>query len=111
MARQNRSSDNSAFPAPPARVLLKPRDVVRLTTISAPQIRRMHAAGKFPKPVRLTEARIAYWSDEVAAWIAARDAERDCRSLESANPNTEDMPPIPRGGVPIRRRRAKAAER
>jgi prophage regulatory protein len=41
------------------------------------QIASLVAAGKFPKPVKLSERRIAWIADEVAEWQAARVAARD----------------------------------
>jgi len=38
---------------------------------------RLIRAGKFPKPIKLGERRIAFLEDEVDAWLAARVAERD----------------------------------
>lgn len=40
-------------------------------------ISRLAAAGKFPKPVRLGDNRIAWLAQEVRDWIAARAAERE----------------------------------
>lgn len=44
---------------------------------SRAHIYRMVAAGKFPKPVTIGEARIAWLDEEVEAWIDGRIAERD----------------------------------
>jgi prophage regulatory protein len=43
------------------------------------QIASLVAAGKFPKPVKLSERRIAWIAEEVAEWQAARVADRDQR--------------------------------
>lgn len=44
---------------------------------SRPHIYRLIKAGKFPRPVRLGENRIAFVEAEVDDWLAARLAERD----------------------------------
>ena len=49
--------------------LIKLGEVVRLTTLSKPSIYRMTAAGKFPKPLRTGEGRIAWRESEVREWL------------------------------------------
>jgi prophage regulatory protein len=42
--------------------------------------------GKFPKPVELSEARIAWIEDEVDAWQATKAAQRDADRSTSPTP-------------------------
>jgi prophage regulatory protein len=62
--------------------LLSAQKIVRLdelpqfTGLRRTQIRVLMQAGKFPRPIRLSERRIAWLESEVAAWQAARIAER-----------------------------------
>ncbi|WP_210243415.1 AlpA family phage regulatory protein [Mesorhizobium sp. B2-4-14] len=49
---------------------------------SKPHLWRLCKAGKFPRPVKLGENRIAFVEDEIDAWLAQRVAERD--SAEAA---------------------------
>lgn len=62
---------------------LAPRQVEELTSLSERTIARMVEEGKFPRPVRLSEAkkngRIGYVEDEVLAWNLARLAQRDAK--------------------------------
>lgn len=44
---------------------------------SRAQIYRMIGEGRFPRPVKLGEHRIAFVEQEVDAWIKAKIAERD----------------------------------
>ncbi len=44
---------------------------------SRAHIYRLIKDGKFPKPVRLGENRVAFVADEIDAWINERIAERD----------------------------------
>lgn len=62
----------SATPA-----LLSMKQASAMTTLSVSSIKRMMAAGTFPKPVRLGESRIAFVDAEIHAWVRARIAERD----------------------------------
>ncbi|MBS1167770.1 MAG: transcriptional regulator [Proteobacteria bacterium] len=64
--------------APPAApTLLSMKQASVMTTLSVSSIKRMMAAGKFPRPVRLGESRIAFVDAEIHAWVRARIAERD----------------------------------
>jgi prophage regulatory protein len=47
-------------------------------------LRDLCAEGKFPKPVQLSEARIAWIEDEVDAWQAAKAAARTEPATERA---------------------------
>lgn len=59
-----------------APTLLSMKQASAITTLSVSSIKRMMAAGTFPKPVRLGESRIAFVDAEIHAWVRARIAER-----------------------------------
>ena len=44
---------------------------------SVSTLKREEAAGRFPKAIRLTEARVGYVESEIDEYIAERIAERD----------------------------------
>ena len=44
---------------------------------SRSQLYRLIRAGKFPKPIRLSENRVAFCEHEIDAWIELKIAERD----------------------------------
>ncbi|MCM5556224.1 AlpA family transcriptional regulator [Pleomorphomonas sp. JP5] len=78
-------SDEETPPAPSRRAkaaasatptLLSMKQASTMTTLSVSSIKRMMAAGTFPKPVRLGESRIAFVDSEIHAWVRARIAER-----------------------------------
>jgi prophage regulatory protein len=48
-------------------------------TYSRDHLRRKCGKGQFPKPIPLSEHRIAWVEAEVDAWLAERAAERDGR--------------------------------
>lgn len=62
--------------SPTAPTLLSMKQASAMTTLSVSSIKRMMAAGTFPKPVRLGESRIAFVDAEIHAWVRARIAER-----------------------------------
>jgi prophage regulatory protein len=70
--------------------LLRLPDVCRRSGIKRSQLYRLIAAGEFPPPVSLAGRSKAWRSDEVTAWIEARQHEwtpglvRRRRSVESA---------------------------
>lgn len=49
---------------------LTPKAVCQRIALSRATLDRMVAEGKFPKPIRLTERRLAYEESKVAAWMA-----------------------------------------
>lgn len=57
--------------------LLRLTEVKARTGQSETGIRRLMAAGEFPKPVHIGPRSVAWPESEVAAWIAHRIAERD----------------------------------
>jgi len=80
------SPDSEPAPAPGRKAkpatsatptLLSMKQASAMTTLSVSSIKRMMAAGTFPKPVRLGESRIAFVDAEIHAWVRARIAERD----------------------------------
>jgi prophage regulatory protein len=40
---------------------------------------RLEAANKFPRRIYLSPQKIAWFEDEILAWLAERDAERETR--------------------------------
>lgn len=69
-------SRRAKLTATPAPTLLSMKQASAMTTLSVSSIKRMMAAGTFPKPVRLGESRIAFVDAEIHAWVRARIAER-----------------------------------
>lgn len=52
---------------------LSPNKVAELTTLHRATIYRKVAGGDFPKPVRVSERRIAFRETDVRAWMAERE--------------------------------------
>jgi prophage regulatory protein len=46
-------------------------------TYTRDHLRRLVKAGKFPRPIRLSESRIAWDEAEIDSWLKARAAERE----------------------------------
>jgi prophage regulatory protein len=44
---------------------------------------RLEAAGKFPRRIYLSPQKIAWFEDEILAWLAERDSEREARVYRS----------------------------
>ncbi len=66
-------STHSGAMRPIERLLTTP-EVLRVTTIKHRNtLRRMVKAETFPKPIKLSDNRIAWRSSVVAEWIAARE--------------------------------------
>ena len=51
---------------------LTPKAVCDKIAMSRATLDRMVAAGKFPKPIHLTERRLAYCQSAVETWMAER---------------------------------------
>ncbi len=49
--------------------LLTPKAVCQRTSLSRGTLDRLVSAGAFPRPVRITERRLAYPADKVDAWV------------------------------------------
>lgn len=56
--------------------LMSPKEAAAAVSLSRPLLTMMAAEGHFPKPVRLTERRIAFVRAEVQAWINEKIAAR-----------------------------------
>jgi prophage regulatory protein len=68
------------------------REVVAYTTYSRPSLYRLLANGDFPRPIKLGANRVAFYADEIDAWIASRQrvspiADNDGRH----NPHFKDV--------------------
>lgn len=50
--------------------LLSPKAVCEQTSLSRATLDRLVAGGEFPSPVRITQRRLAFRKDDVAAWLA-----------------------------------------
>jgi prophage regulatory protein len=59
------------------RRLIHKADVLAQIPFSIATMWREIAAGRFPKPVRIGARRVAFFQDEIDAWLARRVAERD----------------------------------
>ena len=70
--------------SPTTRVLRRP-EVQRRTGLGRTAIYVLMAEGKFPPPIRLTAKAVGWLEAEVAAWIAARVAERDVPKASHAD--------------------------
>lgn len=63
--------------------------VAARTGLTVPTIYKMMNAGRFPKPVRLSERNVAWMKSEIDKWIAARAAEPYVPSGALARPRME----------------------
>lgn len=54
--------------------LLSQKAVLERTSLSRSTLLRLVAAGRFPKPVRITDHRIAYPAADVEAWLQEKIA-------------------------------------
>lgn len=63
---------NTATPTASAPRLMSMRQVTTMTTYSRPSIYRLIAQGRFPKPIKLGDVKIAFRADDVEAWLASR---------------------------------------
>ncbi|MDR6288611.1 prophage regulatory protein [Inquilinus ginsengisoli] len=52
--------------------ILKIDDTAALTSLSQRHIHRLSKDGKFPKPIRLSPARIGWRQADVVAWLETR---------------------------------------
>jgi prophage regulatory protein len=64
--------------------LISMAETARRVMFSRVHVYRLIAAGKFPRPVKLGEARVAFVEAEVDDFIRARIAERDCAEVGAA---------------------------
>ena len=63
--------DNTVHPETAAQ-LLAPSEVAKRTSMSWRTVRRLIRADGFPRPIRLSQQRVAFIEAEVSAWIASR---------------------------------------
>ena len=63
--------------ATPLKRFLRRAQVQAATGLPESSLYRLIAEGKFPKPFKLSEHRVAWLEDDVAAWQAERLAERE----------------------------------
>ena len=69
--------------------LMSMRDVVALTTYARPSIYRLIAQGRFPRPLKLGETKIAFRADDIESWLASRPM---ALGASDASPATADQP-------------------
>lgn len=63
-------------------ILIGKKRLKEVTSLSLQHLARLEAAGKFPRRVKLTDAkngRVAWRMDEVSLWIEERTALRDSK--------------------------------
>ena len=60
--------------------LLSKKQVREMVLYSPQHIQRLEDAGRFPRRVRLGQARVGWVEQEVLDWLAARIKERDTSS-------------------------------
>ena len=53
-------------------VLLRISEVVQLLGISKPTVYRLMNEGKFPRPIRLSKARVAWLHADLEKWLESR---------------------------------------
>lgn len=53
---------------------ISPNMVADLTSLHRASIYRKVAEGQFPRPIRISDRRIAFKESEVRAWMEAREA-------------------------------------
>lgn len=59
------------------RELLRTEEVLKLATYSANHLRRLEAAGEFPKRIQLGKNRVAWFRDEIEQWLDEKAASRE----------------------------------
>ena len=64
-------------PPNPAPRLLRLPDVLARVGLRRSRLYDLIAAGRFPKPVKLSERAVAWRDDEIDEWVRQRIAERD----------------------------------
>jgi prophage regulatory protein len=52
--------------------LLRKREVLAATSMSASTLQRRINEGNFPRPVEISPCRVAWRADEITAWIDSR---------------------------------------
>lgn len=56
------------------RVMLSEKAVLKIVPVARRTLRKWGKAGTFPRAVPISEGRIAYYADEIAAWQRDNDA-------------------------------------
>ena len=56
------------------RVMLSEKAVLKIVPVTRRTLRKWGKAGTFPRAVPISEGRIAYYADEIAAWQLDKDA-------------------------------------
>lgn len=62
--------------------IIKRPEVQTVAGLSRSSLYRLIAAGKFPKPVKLSSRAVGWRADEIAIWIEERTAERDSKGAQ-----------------------------
>jgi prophage regulatory protein len=68
----------------PLQKSLRRRDVIAVTGLATATTYSMISRGEFPRPVKLSPGLVGWLESEIAAWQAARIAERDTSTSEAA---------------------------
>lgn len=61
------------------------KDAAKQVGLSVTTIEGLYRAGKFPRPVRLTEKAVGWKHDDLKAWVDSREAVTHESEQESAN--------------------------
>lgn len=70
------------------RPLMSMQKVQTATTYSRPSIYRLIAEEGFPRPIKLGGNKIAFFADEIAAWIASRERALPNAAAEDDSPDS-----------------------
>ena len=62
--------------------IIKRAQVQSATGLSRSTLYRLAASGQFPRPIQLGPRAVGWRSDEIAAWIEQRTAERDGKGAQ-----------------------------
>lgn len=65
--------------------ILDVNDVVRMTGLSRPTLKRAELAGKFPARIKLSKGRIGYVEDEILAWIESLRRKSEATSFDNTH--------------------------
>jgi prophage regulatory protein len=95
VTRPTDREDVPAFSPLPLHRIILARDISKFCGLAQTRRDELIARGDFPKPVRLSQRRIGWLADEVAAWQAQKVAERD-RANGAATERDDTATPAPR---------------
>ena len=91
LQRRSSARDLAVHAPPPGRVFIRIGSVLAKTGLAQSSLYDLIARGEFPKPVPLSERRVAWLLDEVDLWIEQRIAIRDQRvKVKASSPATTD---------------------